>query len=100
MTSCHVWLAVNTNELLKKLNPDFFMILCELNWDITVQANSTVILRLDYQGSLFALKLNTNFFEVHKKRSHQKYHVLQPIYRRIVPFRAKSAYLSPYVHVS
>ena len=32
MTSCHVWFAVNTNKLLKKLNLDFFIILCELNW--------------------------------------------------------------------
>jgi len=35
MTSCHVWFAVNTNKLLNKLNPDFFITLCELNLDIT-----------------------------------------------------------------
>jgi len=40
MTSCHVRFAVNTNKLLKKLNPDFFITLCELNWD----ANLTEIL--------------------------------------------------------
>jgi len=30
MTSCHVSFAVNTNKLMKKLNPDFFITLCEL----------------------------------------------------------------------
>jgi len=33
MTSCHVRIAVNTNNFLKKLNPDFFIIFCELNLD-------------------------------------------------------------------
>jgi len=33
MTSCHVCFAVNANKLLKKLNPDCFIALCELNWD-------------------------------------------------------------------
>jgi len=32
MTSCHVRFAVNTNKLLKTLNPDFFTTLYELNW--------------------------------------------------------------------
>ena len=44
MTSCHVWFAVNTNKLLKKLNPNFFIILRELNWDITVTANHDIYL--------------------------------------------------------
>ena len=33
MTSCHVWFAVNANKLLKKLNPDIFIALCELPWN-------------------------------------------------------------------
>jgi len=28
---CHVRFAANTNKLLKTLNPDFFVTLCELN---------------------------------------------------------------------
>jgi len=31
-----VVVCVNTNKLLKKLNPDFFIILCELNWDMNL----------------------------------------------------------------
>jgi len=37
MTCCHVSFVVNTNKLLKKLNPDFVIILYELNRDITVE---------------------------------------------------------------
>jgi len=33
MTSCHVSFAVNANKLLKRLNPDIFIALCEPNWD-------------------------------------------------------------------
>jgi len=36
MTSYHISFTVNTNKLLKKLKPDFFIILHELNWFITV----------------------------------------------------------------
>jgi len=34
---CHVWLwlTANTNKLVKKLNPDFLNVFCELNREIT-----------------------------------------------------------------
>jgi len=61
MTSCHVSFAVNANKLLKKLKPDIFIALCELDWDENLNGcelnlDITVHMRLPTQSKKF-LKL-------------------------------------------
>jgi len=57
MTSCHVRFAVNTNKLPKKLNPDFFITLCEVNWGANLNGwelnlDITVHMRLPTQSKI------------------------------------------------